>query len=142
MNLIVRSLLAFSVFGMAFQCCRDHDEEAVITQTVEKTVTAGSTFLVALPGDADDVYTISTPAQHAAASVVEGHTYSYTASSTPGEDQIVLTATEQGQHGGGHRGGHGKCGGGHDNKTAAVVTVKVHVQADAATTATDTRIGG
>lgn len=140
MNLIVRSLLAFSVFGMAFQCCRDHDEEAVITQTVEKTVSAGSTFSVTLPGDADDVYTITTPAQHAAASVVEGHTYSYTASSTPGEDQIVLTATEQ--HHDGHRGHHGKCGGGPNNETAAVVTVKVHVQADAATTATDTRIGG
>lgn len=141
MKPFVRSLLAFSVFGMAFQCCREHDDEAVITQTVEKTVTAGTTFSVALPGDADDVYSITTKAQHAAASVVEGHTYTYTAGANPAEDRIVLTATEQGHHGG--RGRHGKCGGGgHNGETEAVVTVIVHVQGDSATAAAETRIGG
>lgn len=140
MTMFLRSLLAFTLLGgMAFQCCRDKDSEAVITQTVEKTVANGTSFTVALPGDADDVYTITTAAKYAAASSVSGHTYTYTAGTTAADDQIILTATEQSQHGG----RHGKCGGSSNNgETVAVVTVNVHITGDSATVSTTTRIGG
>ena len=92
----------------------------------------------ALPGDADDVYAITTAAMHADSSSVTAHTYGYKAAAGyVGDDQVILTATEQ------HSGGRGgNCGGGHGGQTEAVVTINVHIVADTTTTATTTRVGG
>ena len=137
MKLLLNSLLVgFMVLGMSFGCDRRHDTDTPITQTVEQTIKVGGSFTQALPGDADDVYAISTAALHAASSAVDAHTYSYTAAAGYiGDDQIILTATEQ------HGGGHHRCGGGHYNETEAVVTINVHIVADTTTTTTK-RVGG
>ena len=135
-----RTLLALAlVAGMAFRCQHDHDEEPVITQTITKTVTAGQTFTVALPGDEDDVYAITTPAAHAAASSVKGSAYTYRATNAPVADQIVLTATEQ-HKGKGHHGGSCGSNGSGNTETTAVITIKVVVAHD--TTTPETRTGG
>ena len=135
MKLLLNSLLVgFMVLGMSFGCHRENDTP--ITQTITQNIKVGGSFNTALPGDADDVYGITTAAQHAASSVINAHNYSYTAAAGyVGDDQIILTATEQ------HGGGHHRCGGGHDNETEAVVTISVHIVADSATTTT-TRVGG